>query len=821
MTARVLVEWLFASTLWMTCGCLITWMILTLTRCRQWRIHRLAWSVVLLQGMVCGWFSLEIPVIVAPTRTSVDGAAFNAIAALADRRQSPARPIEQVGRSRAPARAAVTDNGWRRRLIYGSLAAIWFAGWLLYWGRLAVGYLRTCRALRDAWPLSKCHQAEWRTVLRARGYRRAIPLLGHDSDGPMVVWRPSGLVMIVPTTFWATRSPIQRRAILEHEAGHIARRDLLKSLLIRFPASLHWFNPCAHLAARRFDEAAEWACDEVVARRDPLLMTVLARVLLELAAVPNGRIGVSAVRGARLSQRVRRLVSFSHQKESTMKKGIVIAVLLLLLSATAIQFKLVARQIEEGDTSWQRRTAELSRRLSTDDRLSAKLREKLQSPAAVIAVRDRIAGMTERRRESMRREALPTFFDRHFQAKGGELTWRAESQAFRDKFLTATQVFNSDMERIHAALRDLADELGDQSELDRLARRFLTHEGAPVVLYIQEIQRRLRPSDELVADRLGELFAADETYHYFIRAGRRDEALAFVRRAQSFAALESELKQEFGDYEKEFSEQNALDKRMKQALADPLFPPFIAALLFREFDGAREDALREFFQQMNHMAADTADGLSVVDEGAQRELSEVLGTFDRIKKLAPSLQAALGSFVGKITEKGEVEQAWKKFLQTRMALVFLSAEMELPEADAGAAARAMLMPVMRKGDDGKLHIVHPEGESDEELLEHLREMFRRYRMLRLQARAIEPYADKMSDADTAAALRTLGGKALILQEIDRTLKQVTVDVWDEWLAERFDQGEGGWTIKAEAQDDMEELIRDIDSIEQESEKDDF
>ena len=57
--------------------------------------------------------------------------------------------------------------------------------------------------------------------------------------------------------------------MLLHEAQHVRRHDILKSLIARVLVLPQWFNPVAWMALRRFDEAAEWACDEVCRAKDP------------------------------------------------------------------------------------------------------------------------------------------------------------------------------------------------------------------------------------------------------------------------------------------------------------------------------------------------------------------------------------------------------------------------------------------------------------------------------------------------------------------------------------------------------------------------
>ncbi len=108
-------------------------------------------------------------------------------------------------------------------------------------------------------------QQEFATVLGKSNRAAAIHLRITDDAGPLVCRRPGSYSLLVPRPLWKSLSAAERRAILRHEIGHYRRGDLWKSIGIRLLALPHWFNPFAWLAVRRFDEAAEWACDELAA----------------------------------------------------------------------------------------------------------------------------------------------------------------------------------------------------------------------------------------------------------------------------------------------------------------------------------------------------------------------------------------------------------------------------------------------------------------------------------------------------------------------------------------------------------------------------
>ena len=151
----------------------------------------------------------------------------------------------------------------------GAIAMAWLAGYLWFVLRLPIG-----RTVDDLW------ESEWRTSLDARGVRRSIPLRVTANLGPMLCRLPQGYALVVPEPLWRELDESGRRAILRHELAHYERGDVWWSLLARVLALPQWFNPTSWYCVRKFDEAAEWACDRAALAEQPV--TVYARALLRL-----------------------------------------------------------------------------------------------------------------------------------------------------------------------------------------------------------------------------------------------------------------------------------------------------------------------------------------------------------------------------------------------------------------------------------------------------------------------------------------------------------------------------------------------------------
>ncbi|HBO45346.1 MAG TPA: hypothetical protein DD670_15735, partial [Planctomycetaceae bacterium] len=160
---------------------------------------------------------------------------------------------------------------------------------------------------------------------------------------PLLCRWPDGYELVVPAELWGSLGESARLGIMRHELAHYQRGDVWKSLAVRLLALPHWFNPAAWLAARRFEEAAEWACDEAaVAGHTP--QTEYARTLLALAeaSLGGGSCHPSMSRW-NLSARVRRLLADSNAKDSIMKKLVLTVLAAVLVAFCLVRIDLVAK----------------------------------------------------------------------------------------------------------------------------------------------------------------------------------------------------------------------------------------------------------------------------------------------------------------------------------------------------------------------------------------------------------------------------------------------------------------------------------------------
>ncbi|MBN1909688.1 MAG: hypothetical protein JW818_08115 [Pirellulales bacterium] len=230
-----------------------------------------------------------------------------------------------------------------------TVAATWL---VLFWtfgmiGSLVMGlwrYVRFVRRLPAGRPAEEAWVAQWQTLLDEQAVRRAIPLRVTEEIGPLLCRLPGRFELLVPGELWAGLTPAQRLPILRHELAHYQRADLWKSLFVRFLALPHWFNPAVWWAVRRFDEAAEWACDRAAVANAPDHATRYADALLRLVESPGRTAFGPAARGGGLSRRIRRLLTSHPLEDSIMKRLCVLGVAVMLVAAGSVQVALVAKE---------------------------------------------------------------------------------------------------------------------------------------------------------------------------------------------------------------------------------------------------------------------------------------------------------------------------------------------------------------------------------------------------------------------------------------------------------------------------------------------
>ncbi len=151
------------------------------------------------------------------------------------------------------------DIDWKR-----ATGTLWLLGVGALLVRLGLGSWRIQRAIRAARPVT---DPRWRwflgDALAQTGCLRDVRLLWSTAvEVPATVGVLRPTIVLPPSA--ATWLDDRRRAVLLHEAIHVARFDWPVRTIARVARAVYWFNPLIWWAVRRLDLEQELACDEEV-----------------------------------------------------------------------------------------------------------------------------------------------------------------------------------------------------------------------------------------------------------------------------------------------------------------------------------------------------------------------------------------------------------------------------------------------------------------------------------------------------------------------------------------------------------------------------
>ncbi|MEX0725753.1 MAG: M56 family metallopeptidase [Planctomycetaceae bacterium] len=193
-------------------------------------------------------------------------------------------------------RSVQNNAGGMARASMFALLAGWGIGSLLSFVRLARGWIRVARILRDAKPNTDETLARAFNVAQAAVSVRPMDVVISDRiSGPMLAGlrRPR---IIFPTCLIGRLTTHQARDIFLHELAHGVRRDQAIVLLQNVAMALFWIHPLVRVLNRQLAQAREEVCDNYVltttdAPSYSRTLLSLAELIQSPAALP-GTIGL-------------------------------------------------------------------------------------------------------------------------------------------------------------------------------------------------------------------------------------------------------------------------------------------------------------------------------------------------------------------------------------------------------------------------------------------------------------------------------------------------------------------------------------------------
>lgn len=832
-----------ATFLVMASGLLVT-AFLRLIKPHSVRLHRAAWIGVLLNGLMLAPLTVELPWLEAQHIDSLSTAdqpqrvvpAFGS--AISDVDALPFRSDNAVERT----------TGQRLTVSHGLLSpghttslaewaqVIWLTGMcvlavfaIVTWGML-MWVLRRCPRIREH------YQQEADQIAAEMGLQRSVPVIVHDSIGPLLCLTIRGYRIVVPDGTWCQLTARQRQAVLRHEMAHRQRHDVLKSLVARVLVFVHWFNPFAWWAARRFDEAAEWACDETLAHQ-PKQVAALASALLEFVERESSRqpllIGTSAVRGAPLCARLTRLLNSDHHntKEPLMKRVSILLMVVLIITAGALRLQLVAQSpvdrsdeenVELNDLeSWRRQARALAERLDAQgNRAVDELRAALGTESGLIVLQDRVGHRAEEARRNGQENLVVNLLKERFNEAGNEYELQNDQQEYRATVLERSGRVNSSIDSVRRVLHEHAERLKADTEVEKLLVRFIESDAAAVMLFMQAVDGRVEPGAEELLREAGGLFVVQADGTVSISPANRDRAQQQLELNRYMDEKRDYIIEEVAAWLAELSERDELHKTFRAALLHPLFP---AAIMSSELNpGARSSDIdghvEGFFQGLEELTVDTAEGLILRTE-ARDEVSEHMREFQRLASAAEVLRKPLSDLAERFSTDDDLNQRWKELLGSGDVIrIRLAREFGAAGLDAGDLVEELVQEVLEEAEDGSLRV---RSDRQEELQEHIQYMFAEFRSLRRGARKVNRLTQRIADSALREAFNTWGGRICLKSELEERMRLLAADGLELWLKETFEDRNGRLTLREEAEEEISDFLADVDAVTRELNNDDF
>ena len=204
--------------------------------------------------------------------------------------------------------AAATDS-WRRTLACWT-ALGWFSLSLLYLAWQSLQFRWQMRHVSEAAP---SHRKLLDSICESHGLKRRVRLLKSDRFEEPVAYGLFRQTILIPSQVERRLNRDELAALLSHELAHLTRGDIVWLVIGRVLTTCFAFQPLNFLARRRWQEHAEFQCDDWAVDRNVDRLT-LARSLTLVAEWRAGRkscAGVVSAGGGRfhISDRVERLVA--------------------------------------------------------------------------------------------------------------------------------------------------------------------------------------------------------------------------------------------------------------------------------------------------------------------------------------------------------------------------------------------------------------------------------------------------------------------------------------------------------------------------------
>lgn len=206
-------------------------------------------------------------------------------------------------------RAAASTGSWHRTLACWT-ALGWFSLSLLYLAWQSLQFRWQMRHVSEAAP---SHRKLLDSICESHGLKRRVRLLKSDRFEEPVAYGLFRQTILIPSQVERRLNRDELAALLSHELAHLTRGDIVWLVIGRVLTTCFAFQPLNFLARRRWQEHAEFQCDDWAVDRnvDRLTLARSLTLVAEWQARRRSCAGVVSAGGGRfhISDRVERLVA--------------------------------------------------------------------------------------------------------------------------------------------------------------------------------------------------------------------------------------------------------------------------------------------------------------------------------------------------------------------------------------------------------------------------------------------------------------------------------------------------------------------------------
>lgn len=725
---------------------------------------------------------------------------------------------------------------WLKVLTY-----LWLSGLIVVLIRLYVSYRLLAAELRKTTAARPKWSRELQQLLVELNIRQNIQLRVHREIGPFLCWTPRGYRIVVPVGLWNQLSETERLAVLHHELCHLRRGDLWKAFWARLVVACHWFNPLAWLAASRFDESAEWACDQQLAKESPTRITELAKALLvatESQQTSPAYLSL-AVTGGPTFQRIHRLVAPAITQDSWLKRTLWLSIFNLVILSGGIQWQLqstsaVSAMSPQQESSSEPSTAEEP--ATTDDwnelqdyipqiqtgenETLKRFVELLNTPTGQLLMKDRAAIAAQEDNIDLNPDQIwQQFQERNFEQHDGKWTVRGERNDAWKKYLKQVQTSIADVEAIAAVFKSTAANLEGITEPVEVLKQLLNHEAAAAFVYQTELKTRLHPGISEIEERFQDLMVRDQAGQYVIRPARRTQVQKRLQALESLAPPLARFEQELNAWADDIAKTDDNHKKVADILRTPPFAKFLMLQRLREDLTLEDPHMDGFFDVLEDATNDTAKGLVLnLDSESYENLKNEMERFEKIWNYRDALAEPLHEIALKVQSQDELHEQLRVSLESDLGLLSIAINMEYLPVTAAEAAEEWLTAIVSKNENGKFEWI---VSSEEDFKSRVEDFYRQYRDMRRRGRVIDEFSDQLADRDLATAMRTFPGKHQLTMVILESVPRPEVDGLKRWFEAYFTQTESGWQLNDGAAEVIDQFINEAAELEKELAKDDF